>query len=89
VPRTKERPPAAIADSMTGLGTLSIASEPWATVTIDGALVDKETPLLAFTLPAGTHTVVLDNPVYGLRRTLTLDIPADGNVKRFIDLNRP
>lgn len=72
-----------------GFGKLSIATEPWATVTVDGALVDKETPLVAFTLPAGAHVVVLENPVYGLRRTLSLDIPADGEVKRFVDLNRP
>ena len=78
------RPPAA-----TGFGRLSLASEPWANVTVDGALVDTETPLFAFPLPAGTHTIVLENPVYGLKRTITLDIPADGEVKRFVDLNRP
>jgi hypothetical protein len=72
-----------------GFGKLWISTEPWASVTVDGALVDKETPLLGFTLPAGPHVVVLENPVYGLKRTLRLDIPADGEVKKFVDLNTP
>ncbi len=80
---------AIVGERPAGFGKLWISTEPWASVTVDGALVDKETPLLGFTLPAGPHMIVLENPVYGLKRTLKVDIPVDGELKKFVDLNRP
>jgi eukaryotic-like serine/threonine-protein kinase len=73
--------------AVTGFGQLSITAEPWASVTIDGTLVARETPLRALSLPAGRHVIVLENPVYGLR-TLELDVPAGGEIRRFVDLTK-
>jgi serine/threonine-protein kinase len=70
----------------TRFGKLSLSSEPWASVTIDGAPVGQETPLVGLTLPAGHHVVVLRNPVYKLEQTVELDVPADGHLHRFVDL---
>lgn len=68
-------------------GKLSVTSEPWASVTVDGTLVARETPLRGWALPPGKHVVVLENPVYG-RRTLEVDVGPGEDVRRFIDLTR-
>jgi serine/threonine-protein kinase len=69
-----------------GFGKLSLQAEPWARVFIDGAVVG-ETPLLGLTLPAGRHSVRLENPVYRLTRTLVVDIEPNGALRKFVDLN--
>ncbi len=71
-----------------GFGRLSLSAEPWARVSVDGVVVDEETPLVGFSLPAGPHTVVLDNPIYQLRRSFVVDIKNGGHERRFIDLQR-
>lgn len=90
-PQTQEKPekPPVLVDkpAAVAFGSLSLTSEPWASVTVDGTLVARETPLRSLSLPAGRHVVVLANPVYGTR-TLELDVPAGGEVKRFVDLTR-
>ena len=72
-----------------GFGKLTITTEPWASVSVDGKLLVKESPLRGHTLAAGKHTVVVDNPVLHLSRTLEVEVPADAEVKRFVDLNQP
>ena len=44
-----------------GHGTLSVNSDPWSVVHVDGARVGN-TPLMRFRLAAGKHTVKLVNP---------------------------
>jgi serine/threonine-protein kinase len=70
-----------------GFGQLSISADPWASVTVDGNLVAKETPVRGLSLPAGHHVVVLSNPAFGTK-TLEVDVPANGEVRRFVDLTR-
>jgi serine/threonine-protein kinase len=71
-----------------GFGRLSVASEPWARVSVDGVVVAEETPLVAFTLPAGRHTVQLTNPVVGASRTLVVVVRPDAHERLFVDLTR-
>jgi len=78
--------PAVVAD---GFGRVSITSEPWARVLIDGVEAAKETPLLGFSLRAGVHEVTLENPVVGLKKTVTITVAKDEHLRRFVDLQRP
>ena len=71
-----------------GFGRLSLNAEPWARVSVGGVVVDEETPLVGLPLPAGKHTVVLENPVAGLKKTIVVDIVKDMHERRFIDLTR-
>lgn len=66
-------------------GMLYLSSEPWAKVRIDGKPVGT-TPLFGRALPAGTHTIVLENPVFHIERTLNVTITPGGTFKRFVDL---
>lgn len=84
---TPKKPPVVVDKPTAAFGSLSITSDPWASVTVDGTLVARETPLRSLSLPAGRHVVVLENPVYGTR-SLELEVPAGGEVKRFVDLTR-
>ncbi|MBI1947500.1 MAG: serine/threonine protein kinase [Deltaproteobacteria bacterium] len=70
-----------------GFGRLSLLSEPWASVTIDGVLVAKETPLRNFLIRAGKHVVVLENPVIGASQTLEVEVAKDADVRRFVKLS--
>jgi hypothetical protein len=49
-------------------GYLYIDSVPSAKVWVDGEPLPEETPILAFTVSPGTHTVTLENARLGLRR---------------------
>ena len=49
-------------------GYLYIDSVPSAKVWVDGEPLPDETPILAFTVAPGSHTVTLENPRLGLRR---------------------
>jgi hypothetical protein len=71
-----------------GFGRLSVTSEPWARVTIDGVVVASETPLVGFTLPAGRHTLRLENPVVGASRSLVVVVRAEAHERLFVDLTR-
>ena len=71
-----------------GFGRLSVTSEPWARVRVDGVVVAQETPLVGFTLAAGRHTVQLENPVVGLTKSVVVDVRADVHERVFVDLAR-
>jgi serine/threonine-protein kinase len=71
-----------------GFGLLFLQTEPWAEVSIDGARVEGHTPLMGLRIRAGPHRVVLKNPVHKLEKTVTIEVPTDGEVRRFIDLTR-
>ncbi len=77
--------PAAVA----GVGHLSITSEPWGRVVVDGVVVAKETPLVRYAVPAGHHVVVVENPVLGLKKTVPITIAPDEHARRFVDLAAP
>ncbi len=69
-----------------GTGKLSINTEPWARVSVDGKVVAAETPLVDFVIAAGRHIVVLENPVVKLKKTIAVDVDKDGHARRFVDL---
>jgi hypothetical protein len=48
-------------------GTLNINAQPWATVWVDGTAIG-ETPIGNYSLPIGSHEVVLRHPEFGERR---------------------
>lgn len=70
-----------------GFGRLFLAAEPWARVYVDGALLST-TPVNGARLTAGKHTVDIENPVYKIKKRLVIDVPKDGEVRRFVDLTR-
>ncbi len=71
-----------------GFGRLSVMSEPWARVSIDGVVVAEETPVVGLTLPAGRHAVRLDNPVVGIHKLVVVDLEAGEQERIFVDLLR-
>lgn len=80
-PAGPESPPAG------GFGQVSITSEPWASVAVDGTAVARETPVKGLSLPAGRHEVVLSNPVFGTR-AFTVEVRPGVESKFFFDLSR-
>jgi hypothetical protein len=66
-----------------GDGTLVIASSPWCTVMVDGQA--RGTTPLSLKLKAGAHDIVLANPEYKIRRSLSVDIEANQTVRKSLD----
>jgi serine/threonine protein kinase len=64
-------------------GTLVFATHPWCTVSVDG-VVRGPTPM-RLALPAGTHTIRLQNPEFAVDHTMTMEIPANETIRRRID----
>jgi serine/threonine-protein kinase len=75
-PGAAEARPALGARAEVGEGEVSIDSEPWAYVQIDGKDLGP-TPLAHVRLPAGAHRVRLENPEARLVRVVPLVIQAD------------
>jgi hypothetical protein len=68
-------------------GTLSVNSEPWSTVYVDGAKVGN-TPLLGHPLPAGRHKVRLVNPVRKVSATRKVTIRPNRETRLSVELER-
>jgi serine/threonine-protein kinase len=96
IPRTtrSKRPPSPIVTapvdspatpSPGGTGRLTLDADPWAQVYIDGRLVGP-TPLFEHRVPAGSVTVRLVNEALGLDKTVRLEVPRDGVVRRRVRL---
>ncbi len=85
-PPTPAPPPTAAVE---GYGRLSLSSEPWARVTLDGVEIAKETPLIGFSLKAGHYELVFENPVAGLKKKVPVDVGVGEHVRRFVDLQTP
>jgi serine/threonine-protein kinase len=64
-----------VASSGGGNGTLRINSRPWSQVIIDGRSIGS-TPQMNVSLPAGTHKIMLVNPEFDIKKTLTVKIKA-------------
>ena len=56
-----------------GTGTLSIWTDVWATVTVDGKSLGR-TPLFGVKLSAGRHKIKLENTALGKVKTVTVRI---------------
>jgi hypothetical protein len=68
-----------------GKGTLTLGAIPWAHVTVDGEK-RRDTPLVGLPLTAGAHQVWLQCPATGRELRLTVNVEADAEVKRVVDL---
>jgi len=67
-------------------GFLTLDTRPWATVYLSGRKVGT-TPFHRVKLPVGRHRLVLDLEDSGRRRTLTISIRADAEVRRSVSLH--
>ena len=77
--------PAAAPASKAGMGTLRINTRPWSQVKVDGRAVGN-TPQMNLQLSAGSHTVTLTNPDFGINKSVVIDIKPDSTVTRVLTL---
>ncbi len=84
-PATEEVPERPEARPRRLTGTLSIDSTPWSRVHL-GRRSLGTTPILDRVVPAGTHTITLENPERGLRRTVRVRVEAGAHVRRRVTL---
>jgi serine/threonine protein kinase len=75
------KPPAATR----GSGILRINTRPWSKVSVDGAAVGN-TPQMNIKVTAGTHTIMLENPQFGIKQKLTISVKAGETVTRVVTL---
>lgn len=68
-----------------GNGTLRINSRPWSKVSVDGVAVGN-TPLMSLEVAAGTHTITLENPQFGVKEKLTVTVKPGETVTRVVTL---
>jgi len=66
-------------------GRVDVAANPWANVLFRGKKVG-ETPLVGLVLPAGSQTLVLENPVTGRSRAVALVVREGVNPAVTVDL---
>jgi hypothetical protein len=82
---TSEPAPSAPAAASGGMGTLRVNSRPWSRVIVDGRLIGN-TPQMSIPLRAGTHTLNLVNPEFGIDKKLTVEIKAGETITRAVTL---
>lgn len=67
-----------------GRGTLQVRATPyWGQVTVDGRVLDEQTPLTV-QLPAGLHDVVVSHPPRGLVKRFKISIAPGETVTRSV-----
>ncbi len=66
-------------------GRLSVNTDPWSFVAIDGTRV-RATPLLGYEISPGRHRLDLENPAEHLTRTITVEISAGEHRRVTLDL---
>jgi serine/threonine-protein kinase len=67
-------------------GLLNLDTTPWSLVSVGGRALGQ-TPIVGASLPAGTHTLVLNNPELGLKTTYQVTISAGRTTARRIGLD--
>jgi serine/threonine-protein kinase len=77
--------PAPKAASTQSTGVLRINTRPWSKVSIDG-IPAGSTPQMNIKVAAGTHTVTLENPEFGIKQKLTLSVKPGETVTRVLTL---
>ena len=70
-----------------GKGTLTINTQPWSEVWVDGKKLGL-TPLAYKELPAGRHKLVLKNPRLQLKKTVWIRIQPDKTTELEVDLRK-
>jgi serine/threonine-protein kinase len=80
-PPPSRHPPIEEPAAPQGQGKLDIVAEPYAIVVIDGKTIGP-TPRLGYRVPAGRHTITLNDPVTGdVVLTKVIEVPVDGKVR--------
>ncbi|HUS67946.1 MAG TPA: hypothetical protein VMZ28_25605, partial [Kofleriaceae bacterium] len=81
-PHPHPRPSAADTQPTAASGQVRLSSTPWARVRVVGRKeACAETPC-TLSLPAGRHTIELDNPVAHLRKTIAVEVTAGATLTR-------
>ena len=68
-----------------GSGTLRINSRPWSTISVDGVVVGN-TPQMNIKVSAGSHTITLENPQFGVKQKLSVTVRPGETVTRVVTL---
>jgi serine/threonine protein kinase len=84
-PAPKSASKAATEPAAQGSGVLRINTRPWSKVSVDGVLKGN-TPQMSLKVAAGTHTVTLENPEFGIKQTLQLSVKSGETVTRVLTL---
>ncbi|HET8935369.1 MAG TPA: protein kinase [Polyangiales bacterium] len=92
-PATVSKPPSSApaaasktqAAAKAGGGVLRINTRPWSKVSVDGAPAGN-TPQMNIKISAGTHTITLENPEFGIKQKLTLSVKPGETVTRVLTL---
>jgi hypothetical protein len=69
----------------TALGTLRVNSRPWSRIKIDGTSFGN-TPQMNLQVRPGSHTLTLENPEFGIKKTFPITIKAGETVTRVVNL---
>ncbi len=80
--RTKARSPG----KHVSFGTLSLNSEPWGEIWLDGKKTTKTTPAMNWRLPTGKHRLRIVNPESNLQHSLTVVVTPNQAIKEFAPL---
>ena len=83
--RTPAKPGRESAAQPVGTGHLTLVSEPWSQVSLEGKQLGT-TPLINLTLPAGRHTLTLRNPSTGEQKTLVIEMAPGQTLQRRVVL---
>jgi len=59
---------------------VSINSRPWANIYINGKLI-KSTPIIKFSLPAGTHKIQFKNPKFNIDKTFPIELKPGEHIR--------
>ena len=78
-------PEAKPAAPMRGSGVLRINTRPWSAIRVDGVAVGN-TPQMNIKVSAGTHTITLENPQFGVKQKLTVTVRPGETVTRVVTL---
>jgi len=86
-PEPKPRDPAPVSAPapVAGDGLLTLQSNPWADVSVDGQMVGT-TPLFKLKLSAGKHTLVLKNSAQNLEKTVSITIAPGVELRTKVEL---
>jgi tetratricopeptide (TPR) repeat protein len=69
-------------------GVVSLRSEPWGRVVVDGTDTGRFTPLVDVRLAPGRHVVRVEDPVSGLADSATIDVDAGRSVQLALTLRK-
>ncbi len=83
--KTKRRAPTKVARAPAEPAFVSVNSDPWSYVVIDGKRI-KATPLRSHRITPGRHQVVLRNPEAGVERRFEIDVKPGESKRLSVDL---